>query len=83
MFNTWLQGALVNYGCNQAALAKKMKLDRSMICNWYHGVNLPQPINLLTLASSLDLDKQGIIDMIQAYINTLQKRIQDKKCKSE
>ena len=78
MFNTWLQGALVNYGCNQAALAKKMKLHRSVITNWLQGKHLPQPINLLTLADSLELDKQETINMIQALIHSLQ----EQKCKS-
>jgi len=78
MFNTWLQGALVNYGCNQATLAKKMKLHRSVITNWLQGKHLPQPINLLTLADCLELDKQETINMIQALIHSLQ----EQKCKS-
>ena len=80
LFKDWIVNQLAASGCNQATLAKKLtkakdqKIHRSTICNWKLGNHLPDPIILLDLAKALELQEKEIIDMLQAYINTMQTR---------
>jgi len=72
IFSNWLHQSLVIKGMNQATLAKKIKVHRSVVCNWVGGKHLPEPRRLLVLADILQLDNQETIDMLQSIINSLQ-----------
>ncbi len=80
LFCDWLIMQMAISGCNQALLAKKLtearkqQVHRSIISNWKLGNHLPDPIILLDLARALNLQEKDIIDMLQAYINTMQTR---------
>lgn len=71
-FSKWLQQSLIIKGMNQATLAKKMQVHRSVVCNWIGGRHLPEPRRLLVLADILQLENQETIDMLQSIINSLQ-----------
>lgn len=71
-FPNWLQQSLIIKGMNQTTLAKKMRVHRSVVCNWIGGKHLPEPRRLLVLADILQLENQETIDMLQSIINSLQ-----------
>jgi len=74
LFHEWLIMQLAITGYNQARLAKKLAIHRSIISNWVVGRHIPEPSGLLELAKALELPEKEIIGMLQAIINTIQAR---------